>query len=129
MAWAQTQPAADALSGMNETPMHDAARMGTRLYASGSEPLIGSTVKTALAHGIDHRSVSTEHRGSNKRRVQCVHCKGVTEDVTTQIVTCAHCGVPLFVRDHFSRRLGAFMGVSADAEEAGVLPPIEEVFR
>lgn len=30
MAWAQTQPAVDALSGMNETPMHDASRMGTR---------------------------------------------------------------------------------------------------
>lgn len=30
MAWAQAQPASDVLSGMNETPMHDAARMGTR---------------------------------------------------------------------------------------------------
>jgi ankyrin repeat protein len=30
LIWAQAQPAADALSGMNETPMHDAARMGTR---------------------------------------------------------------------------------------------------
>lgn len=30
MAGAQTQPAPDALSGMNESPMHDAARMGTR---------------------------------------------------------------------------------------------------
>ncbi|MDO8283718.1 MAG: ankyrin repeat domain-containing protein [Rhodoferax sp.] len=30
LTWAQAQPAADALSGMNETPMHDAARMGTR---------------------------------------------------------------------------------------------------
>ena len=35
MAWAQTQPASDALSGMNETPMHDAARMGTRQDVEG----------------------------------------------------------------------------------------------
>lgn len=30
MAGAQAQQASDALSGMNETPMHDAARLGTR---------------------------------------------------------------------------------------------------
>ncbi len=29
-AWAQTQPTSETLSGMNETPMHDAARMGAR---------------------------------------------------------------------------------------------------
>jgi DNA-directed RNA polymerase subunit RPC12/RpoP len=98
------------------------ARMGTRLYAAGSEPLIGSTVKTAMAHGIDHRSVSTEHRGSHKRRVQCVHCKGMTEDVTTNPVRCAHCGHTLLVRDHYSRRLGAFMGVRIDAEVPGEIP-------
>ncbi|MBK9077765.1 MAG: hypothetical protein IPL91_00855 [Hyphomicrobium sp.] len=105
------------------------ATMGTRIYVAGIEGLIGQTVALAQRYGVKPMSVRQQHCGSLKRRVQCVHCKGVTEDVTTQIVTCAHCGVPLFVRDHFSRRLGAFMGVSADAEEAGVLPPIEEVFR
>jgi dimethylamine monooxygenase subunit C len=98
------------------------ARMGTRLYAAGSEPLIGSTVKTAMSHGVDHRSVSTEHRGSTKRRVQCVHCKGMTEDVTTNPVRCAHCGLTLLVRDHYSRRLGAFQGVRIDAEVPGEVP-------
>jgi hypothetical protein len=32
------------------------------------------------------------------------------------------------VRDHFSRRLGAFMGVMVDAEAPGEIPAIEEVF-
>lgn len=105
------------------------ATMGTRIYVAGTEGLIGQTVALAQRHGVKPVSVEQEHCGSSRRRVQCVHCKGITEDVATQIVQCAHCGVPLFVRDHFSRRLGAFMGVSADAEEPGVLPENEEVFR
>ena len=32
------------------------------------------------------------------------------------------------VRDHYSRRLAAYMGVMADAETPGELPPVREVF-
>jgi hypothetical protein len=34
----------------------------------------------------------------------------------------------LFVRDHFSRRLGAYMGLMVDAESPGELPEIEEIY-
>jgi dimethylamine monooxygenase subunit C len=105
------------------------ARMGTQIYLAGTEPLIGQAMKVALEAGIDHTSMQTEHRGSEARRVQCVHCKGITEDVTTQPVRCAHCGLVLLVRDHYSRRLAAFQGVCIDAEEPGVVPEIVEVFR
>lgn len=98
------------------------AKMGTRVYAAGSEPLIGSTVQRAMRFGIDHRSVRCEHRGSLKRRVQCIHCKGMTENVTVNPVLCAHCGLVLTVRDHYSRRLAAFMGVRVDAEVSGEVP-------
>jgi hypothetical protein len=104
------------------------AHMGTRLYATGTEGFIGQVIQLALSHAIDHHSIVTEHRGSLARRVQCTHCKGILENVTTNIAACTHCGVNLLVRDHYSRRLGAFMGVSADAEEAGVLPAREHVF-
>lgn len=98
------------------------AQMGTRVYAAGSEPLIGSAVQRAMRFGIDHLSVRTEHRGSLKRRVQCVHCKGLTENVTASPAKCAHCGVMLAVRDHYSRRYAAFIGVCVDAEVPGELP-------
>jgi len=104
------------------------ATMGTRLYAAGTEPFIGSVLQEALAVGIDFKSVFTEHRGSARRRVQCVHCKGLTEDVTASPFTCAHCGLTLFVRDHYSRRLGAFQGVCVDAEVPGEVPPVEELY-
>lgn len=104
------------------------ARMGTTLYLAGTEGLIGQAMKLALEAGIDHSSVQTEHRGSQARRVQCVHCKGITEDVRTQPVPCSHCGLTLLVRDHYSRRIAAFQGVCIDAEEPGVVPPTEEAF-
>lgn len=104
------------------------AHMGLRLYLSGTEGLIGQAMQAALEAGIDHSSIQTEHRGSLARRVQCVHCKGVTEDVTTQPVTCSHCGLLLLVRDHYSRRLAAFQGVCINAEDQSEKVPLEEIF-
>jgi hypothetical protein len=105
------------------------ATMGVRLYAAGVEGFVGQVVAAALEHGVDHHSIFTEHRGSLARRVQCVHCKGMTENVTVSPVICVHCGVPLTVRDHYSRRLAAFQGVSIDAECPGEVPAAEELFR
>lgn len=103
--------------------------MGTRLYVAGTEPFIASALKEAAAAGIIAKSVITEHRGSAKRRVQCVHCKGMTENVTTNPVICSHCGQNLLVRDHFSYRLGAFQGVCIDAEVPGEAPAPEEIYK
>jgi dimethylamine monooxygenase subunit C len=104
------------------------ARMGTQLYLAGTEGLMGQAMKVALDAGVDHLSVQTEHRGSEARRVQCVHCKGITEDVRTQPVKCGHCGLTLLVRDHYSRRIAAFQGVCIDAEVPGEAPAAEEIF-
>ncbi|RWX14436.1 hypothetical protein EHI42_18430 [Rhizobium hidalgonense] len=104
------------------------AHMGTRLYISGTEGFIGQAMLVALEYGMDHASVITEHRGSLARRVQCVHCKGITDDVTTSPFACSHCALPLLVRDHYSRRLAAFQGVNIDAEEPGSAPNPEELF-
>lgn len=105
------------------------ASMGLRLYAAGSEPLIGSVVQAGLEHFIDHLSIRTEHRGSLMRRVQCVHCKGMTENVTTNPVTCAQCGLLLLVRDHYSRRLAAFQGVCINAEDPHERPEPKVEFQ
>jgi dimethylamine monooxygenase subunit C len=105
------------------------ATMGTRLYGTGTEPFIASVIQEALNAGIDYKSVVTEHRGSARRRVQCVHCKGFTENVTATPFVCAHCGLHLFVRDHFSRRLAAFQGVCVDAEAPGEIPAVEDLYK
>ena len=104
------------------------AKMGTVIYIAGTEGFIGQTMLVALDHGVDYASIHSEHRGSAARRVQCVHCKGITDNVTTSPFTCSHCGLSLLVRDHYSRRIGAFQGVNIDAEEPGTAPEPEELF-
>ncbi len=104
------------------------ARMGTQVYAAGTEDFIAQVVKAALEAGSELGAIGAEHRGSLERRVQCVHCKAITERVTTQPVTCSGCGLSLLVRDHYSRRIGAFQGVSIDAEDPGTAPPPDPVF-
>jgi predicted RNA-binding Zn-ribbon protein involved in translation (DUF1610 family) len=98
------------------------AHMGAQFYLTGSEGLMGQAERDIMARGVPHRDIQKEHRGSTVRRVQCVHCKGVTENVATDPFKCSHCGLNLFVRDHYSRRLAAFQGVNIDAEDPGEVP-------
>lgn len=106
----------------------ETAKMGTRLYAVGGESFLGLVVREALNRGINHESIVTELRGSLARRVQCVHCKFIAEGVTTSIYDCPRCSETLEVRDHHSRRLAAFQGVSATVETPGEQPEPEEVY-
>ncbi len=105
------------------------AHMGLQLYLAGTEGLIGQAMQVAMNAGMDYAVIQTEHRGSRARRVQCVHCKGITEDVTTQPVTCSHCGLLLLVRDHYSRRIAAFQGVCINAEDPSYVPEKQEIFK
>lgn len=105
------------------------AQMGTQIYLTGTEGLMGQAERDIMALGFPHADIQKEHRGSTVRRVQCVHCKGVTENVRTDPFQCSHCGLHLFVRDHYSRRLAAFQGVNIDAEDKGLIPPAVERFK
>lgn len=102
--------------------------VGFRLYAIGEEGFIWEAARLAREAGLDSYECRTAHAGSMRRRVFCVHCKTITEGVTTSLAACAGCGAQLVVRDHFSRTHAAFMGVQADAEAPGELPPVEELF-
>ena len=105
------------------------AHMGLQVYLSGTEGLMGQAENEALQAGIPQGAIQTEHRGSVARRMQCVHCKGITEDVITDPFVCSHCGLNLFVRDHYSRRLAAFQGVCIDAEDPGNVPQPVELYK
>ncbi len=104
------------------------AFMGLRVYVAGSEQFIWSVAKVAAPYGIDDSAIFKELTGSLARSVYCVHCKTITHHAHHNIQTCSGCGKQLFVRDHFSRRLGAYMGLMVDAEAPGELPDIEEIY-
>ncbi|WP_240975205.1 dimethylamine monooxygenase subunit DmmA family protein [Paraburkholderia aromaticivorans] len=110
-----------------EQAMRDAS-IGVRIYALGSEPFIWSVHQLAARYAIAAEAVRVAHSGGLFRRVYCVHCRALNERVTSNVVACAGCGRHLFVRDHFSRRLAAFMGVQADAEMPGELPEREQIY-
>ena len=105
------------------------AHMGLQIYAAGTEGLMGQVQREVVAAGLPHTALQMEHRGSLARRVQCVHCKGITENVVHDPFQCSHCGLHLFVRDHYSRRHAAFQGVNIDAEDPGSVPASAERFR
>jgi dimethylamine monooxygenase subunit C len=102
--------------------------MGTRLYVAGPESFIGLVMKIAFEFNLNKDEIRAEECGTLARRIYCIHCRATTENVRTNIVRCSGCDRWLLVRDHYSRRLAAYMGVMADAEAPGELPPVKEVF-
>jgi dimethylamine monooxygenase subunit C len=102
--------------------------MGARLYVAGPESFIGLVMKIALEFNLNKDEIRAEECGTLARRIYCIHCRATTEHVRTNIVQCIGCARWLLVRDHYSRRLAAYMGVMADAEAPGELPPLKEVF-
>ena len=102
--------------------------MGTRLYVAGPESFIGLVMKIALEFNLNKDEIRAEECGTLARRIYCIHCRATTEQVRTNIVRCVGCTRWLLVRDHYSRRLAAYMGVMVDAEAPGELPPVKEVF-
>jgi len=105
------------------------AHMGLQVYLAGTEGLMGQAMQEAVSAGIPHTAIQTEHRGSTARRMQCVHCKGITENVEVDPFVCSHCGLNLFVRDHYSRRLAAYQGVCVDAEDPGNVPAQKGIYE
>jgi len=117
------QEALEALNNILPT-----MRMGLRLYVAGTEGFIWTASEIAKKFGIEDADIMKELTGSLARTVYCVHCKALTHDIKTNVAKCNGCERMLFVRDHFSRRLGAYMGLMVDAESPGELPEIEEIY-
>ena len=103
--------------------------MGTRLYVAGPESFMGLVMRIARQFNLNKDEVRAEECGSLARRVYCIHCQTATENVTTNIAQCKDCNRWLLVRDHYSSRLAAYMGVMVDAEAPGERPEVKEVFR
>ena len=118
-------PAADAALLALDDPAEDEARlsgalaeagMDTAFYLAGPEVFLWQAANRLRQAGVENRRIRQEPAGGNARRVYCVHCRAISESVTTRLHRCAACGLTLTVRDHFSRPLSAYMGVVADAE-------------
>ncbi len=117
----------DALLADLTTQLREAL-MGTRLYVAGPESFMGLVMRIAYDFNLAGDEIRAEECGTLARRVHCIHCRATIENVRTNIVECHGCHRWLVVRDHYSRRLAAYMGVMVDAEVPGERPEIKEVF-
>ena len=103
--------------------------MGTRLYVAGSESFLGSAVQVALKYDLNARRGAV--RALRQRRAARLlrPLQGVERERHDQHREVRRAAAGTSSSATTTRAgLAAYMGVMADAEAPGELPPIEEVF-
>jgi hypothetical protein len=93
----------------------DRAAIGLRLYLCGDEAFIGRIKRVACEAGMLPEEIIAE-LSAPSRVVYCVHCSASHVYDATPEVECAGCGINLSVRQHFSQRTGAYLGVCGNPD-------------
>ncbi|SSB98368.1 hypothetical protein SAMN04488697_11219 [Pseudomonas sp. 43mfcvi1.1] len=100
------------------------ATVGSHLYIMGDEAFIWRIHGEARSAGLENDEIDITRTLAGPRRVYCVHC-GLTQSAGPQpLLNCIGCDVGLEVREHFSQRLGAYLGVCSNPDRpySGVRP-------
>ncbi|EXJ12957.1 MULTISPECIES: dimethylamine monooxygenase subunit DmmA family protein [Nitrincola] len=90
--------------------------VGSHLAICGDERFIWACWSVASQAGWLNDEM-TLLKTEDVRNLYCVHCGHIQAISTQTEAECQSCQVQLFVRDHFSQRLGAYMGVCLDANQ------------
>ncbi|MFM0740133.1 dimethylamine monooxygenase subunit DmmA family protein [Paraburkholderia xenovorans] len=93
----------------------DRAEIGMRLYICGDEAFIWRIRRLADEAGMLPEEIASQLEAA-PRAVYCVHCAASHVYDTLPEVACTGCGINLSVRQHFSQRAGAYLGVCADPD-------------
>lgn len=95
------------------------AMVGWRLMLCGPEADVLWLRAEAIRAGAVPAEIRAYVTAADRRRVYCAHCRHITRtDVEVGgLLTCGGCGLTLACHHHFSRRLAAYLGYQADAEE------------
>lgn len=104
--------------------MLGSATVGSQLYIMGDEAFIWRIHGEARSAGLEDDEIDIIRTLAGPRLVYCVHC-GLTQAAGPEpLVNCIGCAVGLEVREHFSRRLGAYQGVCTNPDQpyAGARP-------
>lgn len=100
------------------------ATVGCRLYLLGDEAFVWRIHAEARAAGLEDDEIHMTCTTPGLRQVYCAHC-GLTQTAGADtVLNCIGCNVELEVRTHFSRRLGAYLGVCSNPDQpyAGFQP-------
>lgn len=93
------------------------AQVGLHLELHGDEAFIWSLRGVAREAGLLAEEITLQCCETDRRMLFCVHCASLQAGTCADLQPCRHCGVLLEVRRHFSERLGAYLGVCADADQ------------
>ncbi|MFR0692734.1 dimethylamine monooxygenase subunit DmmA family protein [Enterobacterales bacterium AE_CKDN230030158-1A_HGKHYDSX7] len=93
------------------------ASVGQQLLLCGDEAFVWPLHALARNAGLEADEIHLLRHGESRRAVYCVHCATLQHGDGGEQHDCRSCGVRLEVRRHFSRRLGAYLGVCADADQ------------
>ncbi|WP_437879692.1 dimethylamine monooxygenase subunit DmmA family protein [Pseudomonas sp. LRF_L74] len=94
----------------------ESGQVGLQLELRGDEAFLWSLRGTALEAGLLADEIILDCTAPDRRTLFCVHCSTLQPGTAADLHTCCACGVTLEVRRHFSERLGAYLGVCADAD-------------
>ncbi|WP_311133338.1 dimethylamine monooxygenase subunit DmmA family protein [Arthrobacter oryzae] len=94
--------------------------VGVRLVLAGPPADIHAAAAAAAECGLLEEEITLLCDDVGPRVVFCGHCRTATTTVQAPgaEVDCQGCATTLAITDHFSRRLGGYLGFSAHAEEA-----------
>lgn len=101
--------------------------MSSAFYVAGSEAFLWHVHRVLSEAGFADSQIHLLAPSGNQRDLFCTHCYHVTHKVTQSPAECGGCGRLLLVRDHFSRLMGAYVGVQINAEDPDDVPPTEEL--
>ncbi|WP_278253672.1 dimethylamine monooxygenase subunit DmmA family protein [Arthrobacter cavernae] len=95
------------------------SHVGVRLVLAGPQSDIRAAAAAAAECGLLEEEVILLSDGMGPSVIYCPHCRiTTTVRAASPEVACQGCATTLAITDHFSRRIGAYLGYSAHAEEA-----------
>ena len=96
------------------------ACVGVRLILTGPTTDIKAAAAVAAECGLIEEEMTLVSDGSGYLTVFCAHCRTIntTSEPIGSEVECQGCAIVLSISNHFSRRMAAYLGFSAHAEEA-----------
>jgi hypothetical protein len=97
------------------------ANAGVHTVICGDESFVWMMQQCAVRSGSLKEEISLLLEGGTRhtqmKKVYCVHCGHMQKTSADDFCACTGCQVELLIRSHFSERLGAYMGVCANAHQ------------
>ncbi|MDJ0338395.1 dimethylamine monooxygenase subunit DmmA family protein [Cryobacterium sp. PH31-O1] len=108
----------EALANLRSVLAH--SRVGVRLVLAGPPADVHAAASAVAVCGLVDEEITILCDEVGPRVIFCGHChtSTTTDHAIGTDVVCQGCATTLTFTDHFSRRVGGYLGFSAHAEEA-----------